>query len=51
MGFLVEIVNREEPEVIEKRNKGARSRILASFVLAIIITCISFAVDVVESED
>ena len=51
MGFLQEIIEREEPEVIEKRNKAARSRILASVALAFVIAGISFVVDVVESED
>jgi len=51
MGFLQEIIDKEAPEVIEKRNKAARSRILASVVLVLVITGISFVVDAVESED
>ncbi len=51
MGFLQEIIDKEAPEVIEKRNKAARSRILASVVLVLVIAGISFVVDAVESED
>ena len=41
MGFLQEIIDKEAPEVIEKRNKAARSRILASVVLVLVIAGIS----------
>ena len=51
MGFLDKIINEEEPEVIEKRNNAARSRLFAALVLIVAISGVSYVVDAIEAED
>ncbi len=51
MGFLDTIINEEEPEVIEKRNNAARSRLVAALLLVVAISGVSYVVDAIEAED